>query len=158
MNKLYAALILALTTNYSLAAAEKKINEPKPFDGKPAIVLQVYDVSGKVEKQIKGTTLSIEKKQNKLCWVSINVPIKPQTLLAEAFYAPDKFKLIAPGTKIDSSADQKNHTVVSQITNMNNQNFSRCWSFDKNDPIGKYQMEIQINDHIFKGLDFEIVK
>lgn len=61
MNKLYAALILALTTNYSLAAAEKKINEPKPFDGKPAIVLQVYDVSGKVEKQIKGTTLSIEK-------------------------------------------------------------------------------------------------
>lgn len=158
MNKLYAALIFTLATPYSFAAAEKKIDEIKPMDGKPAVVLQVFDISGEADKPITGTTLSIEKKQNKLCWTSLNVPIQPKTLLAEAFYAPDKFKIVSQGSKVDSSADEKNHTIVSEVTNINSPNLSRCWVFNESDPIGKYKMEIQINDYIFKELAFELVK
>ncbi|MDD0824692.1 hypothetical protein PTQ27_09495 [Mannheimia sp. AT1] len=158
MNKLYVALILALTANYSLAAAEKKANEPKPFDGKPTVGLHVFDTSTKVAKPISGNTLSISKKQNRLCWSSINVPLQNKVTIAEAFYAPDVLKIISEGSKVDSSADKKQHTIVSEITNVNTENLNRCWDFDKTDPIGKYQMEIQINDIIFKGLEFEIVK
>lgn len=67
-------------------------------------------------------------------------------------------KLASPGSKIDSSADKKNHTIITEINLANNQVLNRCWGFDKTDPVGKYKMEIQINDHIFKGLEFEIVK
>ncbi|QIM66784.1 hypothetical protein A4G16_05075 [Mannheimia granulomatis] len=158
MNKLWIALTLSLAANYSTAAAEKKVTEPKPFEGKPSVVLQVFDISSQIARPITGNTLSISKKQSRLCWSSVNLPVQNKAMVVEAFYAPNTLTLVSPGSKIDSSPDKKNHTIVTEINNMGNQNVNRCWGFDKTDPIGKYKMEIQINDYIFKGLEFEIVK
>ncbi|MEG9531695.1 hypothetical protein [Mannheimia indoligenes] len=159
MNKLWAIVALAMATNYSFAAAGKKPAEPKPFEGKPTVVLQVFDISTKVARPIQGTTMSISKKQNQLCWHSINVPTQNKVMIAEAFYAPAKMKLSSPGSRVDSSEDGKNHTIITETNLVNhNQPLSRCWGFDKTDPIGKYKMDVQINDQVFKGLEFEIVK
>lgn len=158
MNKLLTTLALIVTAQYSFAAAEKVITPKVPFEGKPTVVLQVLDLNGKVARPIKGNKLSISKKQTQLCWHSINVPTQNKVMIAEAFYAPAKMKLVSPGSRVDSSKDGKNHTVITEANLVNNQSLSRCWGFDKNDPIGKYKMEIQINDQVFKGLEFEIVK
>lgn len=159
MNKLWAMVALAMATNYSLAAAEKKLAEPKPFENKPAVILKVFDMSTKVARPIQGTTLSISKKQNQLCWYSINVPVQNKVMIAEAFYAPAKMKFVSSRSQVDSSEDGKNHTIITETSLVNhNQPLSRCWRFYKTDPIGKYKMEVQINDLIFKGLEFEIVK
>ncbi|WP_209025912.1 hypothetical protein [Mannheimia haemolytica] len=158
MNKLWTVLALTITSHYSFAAAEKIVTKDLPAEGKPAVVLQVFDESEKIAKPIKGNKLFISKKQTRLCWHSINLPVQNKVTIAEAFYAPAAMKLASPGSKINSSADKKNHTIITEINLANNQVLNRCWGFDKTDPVGKYKMEIQINNHIFKGLEFEIVK
>ncbi|AHG77463.1 hypothetical protein CT138_06480 [Mannheimia varigena] len=158
MNKLLTIFALVVTSQYSFAAAEKTITPKTPVEGKPAVVLQVLDVSGKAAKPIKGNKLSISKKQTQLCWYSINVPTQNKVMIAEAFYAPAEMKLASPGSRVDSSEDGKNHTIITEVNLVNNQPLSRCWGFDKTDPVGKYKMEVQINNQIFKGLEFEIVK
>lgn len=35
---------------------------------------------------------------------------------------------------------------------------TQCWQFSKNDPVGTYQLELQFNDIVFKGLAFQILK
>lgn len=157
MKKVLISLIVA--SSQSFAAMEKTEVKPLPFGGKPAVALQVFEVKNNVFKPIQGTKLSIRKKQNQLCWQSVNVPLQSNNMVAEAFYAPNEFKLNSPNSQITSSNDKKNHTIVTEIkTSEVSQYIRRCWSFDRKDPTGKYQMEVQINDHIFKGLEFEIVK
>lgn len=158
MNKLWAVVALAMATNYSLAAADKKPAEPKPFEGKPAVALQVFDASGKVAKPIKGTKLNIAKKQDRLCWHSINVPVQGNVMIAEAIYAPAKAKAAASGSQVIPSPDGTSNTIITNLTNVNKEYVSRCWNFDNTDPVGKYKIDIQINDQVFKGLEFEIVK
>ncbi|MEG9499005.1 hypothetical protein [Mannheimia indoligenes] len=159
MNKLWAIIALAMATNYSLAAANKKPAEPKPFEGKPAVALQVFDISTKVARPIQGTTMSISKKQNQLCWSSINMPLQNQKVkIVEVFYAPGIIKLDSPGSRINSAEDKKSHIIETEINNMSQQNINRCWAVDHRDPIGKYRLDIQINDYSFKGLEFEIAK
>lgn len=156
MKKWWTAAAVLVWANTSFAAAEKK-SEPA-FDGKPAIAMQILDISGKVARPIKGTTLSISKKQNRLCWSSVNVPTVGKVMVAEAFYAPSEFKIFSEGSEVRTSPDKKSHTVVTHMNQVGNQNITRCWNFDESDPKGKYQMEIQINNQVFKGLSFEIVK
>ncbi|STY62873.1 hypothetical protein M3704_06460 [Mannheimia haemolytica] len=158
MKKLSTLLALVMAAGYAAAAADKPVVKPIPFEGKPAVSLQVFDMSGKVARPIQGNTLSISKKQNRLCWVSVNIPLQGKVNIVEAFYAPAALTLVSPGSQFDSSADNKNHTIVTLVESNNNQSVSRCWSFDQTDPIGKYKLEVQIKDQVFKGLEFEITK
>lgn len=158
MNKLWTALALAMVSHYSFAAAEKPISKPLPFDGKPAIVVQVFDINGKVARPIKGNKLNIEKKQNRLCWNSVNVPVQGKVMIAEAIYAPGPAKASSEGSQVQPSPDGTSNTIITNINNATENYVSRCWTFDKSDPIGKYRLDVQINDQVFKGLEFEIVK
>lgn len=53
MNKLWTVLALTITSHYSFAAAEKIVTKDLPAEGKPAVVLQVFDESEKIAKPIK---------------------------------------------------------------------------------------------------------
>ncbi|MEG9488564.1 hypothetical protein [Mannheimia indoligenes] len=156
MNKLFTVLTLAMVSHYSFAAVEKPVT--KPLDGKPAVAIQIFDVSGKVAKPIQGNKLNIAKKQNRLCWNSINVPVEGKVMIAEAIYAPAKSKAISEGSQVQASPDGTSNTIITNLNNVTEKYVSRCWDFDKTDPIGKYKMDVQINDQVFKGLEFEIVK
>lgn len=159
MNKLWTIVTLALATNSSFAAAEKAANKPQQAEKKPAIVLQIFDTSTKISRPIKGNKLSISKKQNQLCWNAVNLTLPTnEVTIAEAFYAPAPMNLLANGSTLESSADKKSHTVITKSKVQLNQVVGRCWGFDSTDPIGKYKLDVQINNIIFKDLAFEIVK
>lgn len=159
MNKLWSALALIISTQYSFAAADKPTEAVLQPKDKPMVSLQVLDISKKNPQPIAGNTLSISKKQNQLCWRSYNMLIPNKVMIAEAFYAPDAIKFTSPNSTIEASKDKKEYLIVTEMTNMNTGKYvGRCWTFNKTDPIGKYKMEIQINDQVFKGLEFELVK
>lgn len=158
MNKLWAGLALAITTQYSLAAAEKTVPQPLPMEGKPAIVVQIFDTSAKVSRPIAGNKIDRSKKHNRLCWSSVNVPVQGKVMIAEAIYAPGPAKASSAGSQVQPSSDGTSNTIITNVNNITENYISRCWLFDHTDPIGKYRMDVQINDQVFKGLEFEIVK
>lgn len=67
MNKLWVALTLIISTQYSFSAVNKPAKQALPSKDKPMVSLQVVDISKKTPKPIAGNTLSISKKQNQLC-------------------------------------------------------------------------------------------
>lgn len=150
-------LAISMISATTMAAEGKKNEEPKAFDGKPAIALRVIDFSGKAPRVIKGNKLSISKKQQ-LCWSSINVPVSGKVRVAEAFYAPAATNFSSPGMTINASADKKEFLIVGDVAATNNEYVTRCWKFDSKDPVGAYRMEVQIGDVVFKNLAFEITK
>lgn len=158
MKKLWLVLSLIMTTHYSFAAAEKKVATAKPIEGKPAVVLQVFDLNGKVARPIKGNILNISKKQSRLCWYSVNIPTQGKVMIAEAFYAPSRTKFISEGSRYNPSPDGTSNTIVTNLTNATPSNIQRCWDFNNSDPAGIYRIDIQINDYVFTDLTFEVKK
>nr|WP_314740148.1 hypothetical protein [uncultured Haemophilus sp.] len=152
-------MVTALTLLSATAMAAPK-TETKPANNtnnQPTVVLNVFDFSSKSPRPIKGTKISQSKNQQ-LCWSSINVPLTGRMLIAEAFYAPAPTNFVSEGMSVTASEDKKEFLIVGDVIAKDNENITRCWKFGKSDPVGKYQMEVQIGSYVFKGLNFEVVK
>ncbi|WP_386696887.1 hypothetical protein [Lonepinella sp. MS14436] len=125
----------------------------------PQAALFVLDTSGKQPKLLEGTQLSRSKPRN-LCIRIFDVAIQEQNMFAEYFSAPAPMNIVSKGSEIRVDEDKKGFLVV---TNMNKADIkdnliTRCWEFTPQDPIGKYNVEVQFNDIVFKGLSFEILR
>ena len=141
---------LALISASVMAApkTETTSTAKDPINGQPAVVLNVYDVSSK--------TPSLVNQQ--LCWSSLNVPLTGRVRIAEAFYAPAPTNFASEGMSVTASEDKKEFLIVGDVIAKDKENITRCWKFGKSDPIGKYGMEVQIGNYVFRNLAFEIVK
>lgn len=155
MKKLMMTTLALLSA--SVFAAPKADVKPQKQAKQPTVVLNVVDVSGKAPKLIKGTKISRSQKQQ-LCWHSTNVPLTGRVRVAEAFYAPAPTNFASQGMSVRASEDKKEFLIVGDIIPDNKEHLSRCWRFDNKDPIGKYKLDVQIGDIVFKGLSFEITK
>ncbi|MGC7560883.1 hypothetical protein [Pasteurella sp. PK-2025] len=155
------AVSLALISSMTFAKTQTPVNsEQQQAQQQPPIaVLRVFDTSNKEPKLIEGNALSRSKKRN-LCIFISNVEKKEQNLLAEFFKVPAAMKMHAEGAEIQSSPDNKEHLILFNVPKSALQSdvITQCWQFSKSDPIGTYQLEIQFNETVFKGLSFRILK
>lgn len=161
MKKLMAVSLLSLISSMTFANTQNNA-QPEQQQAKqqpPIAVLRVFDTTNKEPKLLKGNALSRSKKRN-LCLFISNVEKLEQNLLAEYFKAPAAMKMNAEGAEIRSIADNKEHLVIFNLPKsaLEGDVITQCWQFAKTDPIGTYQLEIQFNETVFKGLSFRILK
>ena len=148
---------LALVSATAMAAPKTETKVADPTNGQPAVVLNVYDFSSKSPRLVKGTQISRSQNQQ-LCWSSLNVPLTGRVRIAEAFYAPAPTNFASEGMSVTASEDKKEFLIIGDVIAKDKENITRCWKFGKSDPIGKYGMEVQIGNYVFKNLAFEVVK
>lgn len=145
----------ALAASNVSSAPKQNANE-----NAPRLKLAVYDISGKVPKDI-GQTYSLSKKNQILCWTAFNMPFSPtnQNHVTQIITAPNnKAKFISQGASITVSPDGKTSTIVSVEPSYNNEFVQLCWVMENTDPRGKYKMDIQVNDIKFGPASYEVVK
>lgn len=148
---------LAMLSATTMAATKTNIKPENTPTAQPTVVLRVLDFSSKTPRPLTENKLSQSKNQQ-LCWSSVNVPLSGKVQFAEAFYAPAATTFTSEGMSVTASEDKKEFLIVGNVTFKDNTNLTRCWKFTKEDPVGHYRLDVQINDIIFKGLAFEVVK
>lgn len=156
MKKLIALASLAFTYN---VYANTEDNVKKAEDRQPSMYLSVFDISGKVAKDLQSRKYSVSKKNLLLCWTAYNMQFSPdnRNKVTEIFVAPnDKAKFILPGSTIQTNG---NTTYVNSVmASVNNEYVQHCWGLDERDPVGKYSFSLQINGTSFGPTEYEVVK
>ena len=147
------ALIL-LTSLVSASA----FAETQPVDTRPMMKFGVYDTSNKVAREVANKKYSISNKNHTLCWSAFNMPFQPTNQVVEVFNSPQKAKFNNLQGSAVSAKDGKTHTISTNMPSVNNEFIERCWYFDKNDPVGKYTLELRVNNIAFPVQTFEVVK
>ena len=132
--------------------------ENQPLNTQPMMKFGVFDTSNKVPREVAGNKYSISNKNHKLCWAAFNMPFQPTNQVIEVFNSPKKAKFSDPQGSAVSSKDGKTHTISLNMKSVNNEFIERCWNFDKNDPLGKYSLEVKVNNIGFPVQTFEVVK
>lgn len=150
---LVLAMSLAVSTSV-FAANEPAKTQPT---NQPMIKVAVYDVSNKVAREV-GHQYSVSNKNLRLCWAAFNMSFQPSNTIVEEFFSPAKAKFSEPNGSVVTSKDAKKHTVTTSLAAQNNEYIQKCWHFDKSDPLGKYKLNIRVNNTQFDGLEFELVK
>ncbi|QGM80370.1 hypothetical protein [Otariodibacter oris] len=152
-NLLAIALGVVFTTSV-VCAAEQQISVPQ--DIQPMLRFGVFDTSNTVAQEVE--KYSLGNPSHKLCWVAFNMPFQPLNQVKEIFNAPQKTTFIDGPSKITTSEDGKTHTLEVSLPSNNGEFIERCWSFGENDPIGKYSVDVQVNDVTYPTQYFEVVK
>lgn len=150
MKKLFSVALIP-----SFLFAQETMQTEKP----PIMALRVMDNSTTPAKLVEGTMLSVSKKQN-LCVLLDNIPYQADNTLTHYFTSPKAAKFEALGMDVKTSSDKKHFEITAKIKNINPDMkiFHQCWKFDQNDPVGTYKLDVKMNDIMFKGLSFKIVK
>ncbi|KAE9540353.1 hypothetical protein HT665_01080 [Ursidibacter maritimus] len=156
MNK---TLALALGLLSTTVFAEDKIQQASPEKAvEPKLTLTIYDTSNTVPRAIEGLKYSLKAKNLSLCWTAFDMPFIQSNKVIELFHSPKASKFTDASASTVSSKDKKQHTIENYLPSVNGQYIHRCWNFDKKDPLGKYSVEVQINNIKFPALSFEVVK
>lgn len=151
----------ALTVILGLMSASVLANAPialTPSSNAPLLSLGVYDVSTKVPTALVGEQYSVSNGNHRLCWVAFNMPFQAQNIVIEQFISPAKAVFADPNASVDSSEDGKTHFIRSTLASKNNEAIEKCWKFDQTDPIGVYQLHVEVNGIHFNAGTFELVK
>lgn len=156
------SLIIALSLVAGSALANQATQQvPQQHGAQPPMLsVEVFDSSTGMPRIIEGRKFSVSKKNLDLCWTAFNVPITSNNSTVEVFVAPRKATFVSQGSKISKSKDGKKHTITSPFstTQTDFDLVRKCWKFDKKDPLGKYTLEVQVNDIKFPPQTFHVVK
>lgn len=122
----------------------------------PMIRFGVLDTRNQIA-QDAGLTYSISNPHHELCWSAFNLPFQMQNKVVEVFVSPKAAQFKSAGSTVERSKDKKTHTISTFVPNRQ-ASINKCWRFDKQDPLGKYKVDIRINDIVFPTQTFELVK
>lgn len=120
--------------------------------------LSVFDMSGKIPKDLNTLDVSRSAKKQQLCWVAKG-HFQVKNDVVEEFVSPSKMTVnISPKLgKSVSSKDKKTHTVTTKRDSINDGKIvSACWEFTPSDPRGQYAFTVKINDVTFDTLKFRV--
>lgn len=149
--------LIAALGLFSLVA-QANTNIQPAGEKQPKLALAIYDSSSKVPAKVEGLKYSVSKKNWQLCWTAFDMPFTANNKVTELFKspAPAVFKS-STGSSVRSK-DGKEHRVEYFTPSQNGELIQRCWTFDKNDPLGKYSLTLDINDVSYPPVSFELVK
>lgn len=152
MKKYMMTLAALLAASNVMAASAPAAEKP------PIMVLTTVDFSGEQPKPLASTSYSLAAKNIQLCWEVVNAPLMIQNNVVEIFSTPAQAVFNSQGSEVEVSKDKKQYTLKTMLPATAAGTVSRCWTFDKTDPIGKYTLELKVNDIVFQKQQFEIVK
>ncbi|MDH2925486.1 hypothetical protein EV693_10524 [Nicoletella semolina] len=154
MKKFTISLFALISANVMAVSSIERPQENIP----PKLRFGVFEVKEKGSRLLESNQFSVSNKEHKLCWAAFDMPFDVSNTVIEVFYSPKKAKFIDTIQQVSTSEDGKTHTVTSKLPSQQGKFIERCWTFDKNDPLGKYSVDIQVNDIIFPTQYFEVTK
>lgn len=152
--KKYLTILLALSANFAVQtpsfAAEKQ----------PSLALRIFDVNNGVSTPLEGSTYSVGKKTQQLCWIAFNMDFGATNTTVEVFKSPSKANFVRDGASIEANSDKTLHTVTAHNVKPSNNNsvVTQCWRFDESDPLGNYSVTVRVNNIQFPPQTFSVVK
>lgn len=159
MKKIIAMSLLMFSVVMSVNAKNTVASKKEEQIAQPIAGFRLFDLSGKAPQLIEGNKFS-RAKPHQLCIFVENVEVKEQNLLAEYFVAPAPIRMQAENAETRTTGDGTGNLIIFNLpkANIASGAITQCWQFSKNDPVGTYQLELQFNDIVFKGLAFQILK
>lgn len=160
MKKAIAMSLLMLSVVMSVHAKTNNTDVKKEEKrAQPIAGFRLFDLSTKVPQLIEGNQFS-RAIPHQLCIFVENVEVKEQNLLAEYFVAPAPMRMQAENAETRTTEDGTGNLIIFKLpkADIAGGTITQCWQFSKNHPVGTYQLELQFNDIVFKGLAFQILK
>ncbi len=163
--KKFALLGLSLVASAVMAAPASQNNSQQAQTNaqQPQMSLAVFNTSEKEPKFMEGNRLS-RAKPRVLCAFISNVPLAKENNMYAYYFATPTATEMAPhfeNQELRVTEDRKGFlfsgTLPQSLVNQEGV-ITQCWNFSKETPIGTYQLEVQVNDITFKGLNFEVLK
>lgn len=149
--------LLVLSSLLAITGTALAVNQEKNVDTAPKMYLSVLDTSSQVPRSVDNRVYSVSNKNLQLCWFVRDMQFAPSNQVVEVFIAPnDKGQFMKADATISKNSNI--HTIRSSKKATNDEVISNCWRFDNTDPLGKYTLDLQVNDFVFKGVQFELVK
>lgn len=144
----------------SLLYAKPLPPKPIPLDFTFSKISENEDQDN-IQVDIKAKTYSRSKHET-YCWSATmpgNIPGYKHNI-EERFFLPAKgiFTAKEENFNITSSTDQKNWTIKQTMSTVEDNQLLSCWTLDANDPLGDYKMEVFINGHKQKPVNFKVVE
>lgn len=141
---------IALAEQAPITLVEQTVVEPK-------LILGVFEVTETGAKQTNQNAISRSNPNHQLCWVAHDLNTPAQVTATEKIISPKKTVFETDKGQTFSSADGKQHQVISKLHSQNGV-VSQCWQFSKQDPVGEYSIELQIDDITFPKQTFKVVR
>lgn len=114
------------------------------------------DANGKRYVDLNEGQYSVSKKQP-LCWVTENVfSDKSDVAITENFLSPPHTKFQKTNVWSTSNDNETEHTVFYSQNNNGSGQYYVCWSFNQEDPEGKYQIQVKIDNIVFPPYQFNL--
>ncbi|MBN6710250.1 hypothetical protein JFL47_11805 [Haemophilus haemoglobinophilus] len=157
MKKLMS-VALAVFSSFAFADAQDQIKLAIQ-EKQPMAVIRVFDTSVKPYKIIEGNKLSRSKPRH-LCLYIVNANIQEKNLFAQYVQAPAPIKVNVPNARVQIEDNKKNFLIVFNMMKkeIKDNTPTQCWGLGKTDPIGTYKLDVQFNNIVFKGLEFQLLK
>lgn len=153
--------VFAMQSNSNSQPAQAQVNIAPSNQNKqsqpPKIKLAVYELNNDVPTEV-GRKYSVSNKNHQLCWAAFNIPLEGRNQVIERFVSPSRSVFSDPEGHVTSSPDGITHVVQTTQSNKNNEYLLRCWRFNHTDPLGRYSLEVQVNDIRFPTQTFELVR
>lgn len=159
---LMALPTLAMQSNSNSQPAQVQPNTTQANKSQPTfqpkIKFSVYELNNNVPREI-GRQYSVSNKNHQLCWAVFNMPLEARNQVSERFQTPSRAKFADPQSRVQSSTDGLTHMIETTLPSAaNNEYLLRCWRFDHTDPLGRYSVDIRVNNVQFPTQTFELVK
>lgn len=127
----------------------------------PMLRMEVFKQNSKTKEMtiIEGRKISRSKKDQHLCWIAFNLPINSENNVVEILNSPKPARFSDKNSLIEYSEDKKKIVIRSVTKGSNNhKDIQRCWQFEPKDPIGKYTLQVYVNDVEYPVLTFNVIK
>lgn len=150
MKKTLAIVCGLLTASIAMAAEQPTTLTKEQIEAAPKMNFGVFDTSSKVPSKLATNIYSVSKSKDlQVCWAAFDMPLQENNQAVEVFNTPAASKFVEKNGLVTSSSDNKQHTVTTQVKRTNNEFVTKCWSFDNTDPLGKYTIDVKVNNIVF---------
>lgn len=158
MNK-FTPIFTGVALLFSVNAIAQTKTADKNAPALPEIFVSVFDASQNPFTDTNTTTLSRSAENRRLCWVA-NGKFNKSVNLVETFNAPAaQTMMVSEHSRVSTSNNGKTNTIRGTEESYNDGKYLfKCWSFDKNDPVGKYTLQIKADKKTFPPLSFKVTE
>ncbi|OOF70314.1 hypothetical protein [Rodentibacter caecimuris] len=140
---------LFLTSGVSAEESTEQITLPEFY-------LTVVRTVDNQPSDLQTTKVSRSAIDQKLCWVGKgDFPEKVE--VTEILTSPEKISVEVEEGISKTSNNGKTHTLTSTVNSIKDQKaVTRCWTFEQNDPKGKYTIQVKAHNIQYKEAVFEV--
>lgn len=158
--KKIALTFLACLSTFAFADKTPTAQTEKTARPENMLYLSVYQKTPQndLSKDLQKQKISRKAKNEQICWVATG-KFGPKVKTVELFKSPAPTSFSSPDAITKASQDKRHHTIERIISSFQKGELVvNCWTFNQQDPVGQYTLQVNIDDVYFPAVTFEVTK